>query len=267
MRKKKLLSNEEFLRHVRDYLPMDAAVWNTDERGQPCSGPISGGTDENRFYLFDAEAVLSASHAIEEMALEEARGSLLATMQDFKWFEPHRERYWQLAATLDRVRVVARGRRRASHNRLEFVAGSHPAIAPFWTVLYEGGSFCAMLICRESDGAVVFNDKRFLGFYTFDSTLIARVRRDIEQILAGTSSRMTEFERLVGIDRAAKQANALFERERKLVEAALRRLQTGGRRYQPLDFAADLEKSLTRLNQMNAKLSELMQRGGQSLVA
>ena len=91
--KKKPLSNEVFLRHVRDYLPMDASVWDTDDKGKPCSCALSAGMVENRFYRFDAEAFLAASHAIEELALEEACGFLLATMQEFRHFEPHRERY------------------------------------------------------------------------------------------------------------------------------------------------------------------------------
>ena len=58
MLKKKPLSNEDFLRHVRDYLPMDASVWNTDEKGKPSSCAIASGMLENHFYLFDAEAIL-----------------------------------------------------------------------------------------------------------------------------------------------------------------------------------------------------------------
>ena len=48
---------------------MDASVWNTDEKGKPCSCAISLGMIENRFYLFDSEAVLAASRAIEELAV------------------------------------------------------------------------------------------------------------------------------------------------------------------------------------------------------
>lgn len=267
MPKKKSLSNEEFLRRVRDYLPMDAAVWNTDERGKPCSCAISGGMEENRVYLFDAEAVASASHAIEELALEDANGSLLATMQDFKHFEPHRERYWQLAATLNRVRVVAKGRIRPPHDHLKFILNAHGAIAPFWTVLYEGAQIQALLICRQVNDAEVFEHKRFAGFYTFSTDLIARVRRDIEQILAGRRRRLAEFERMIALDRAAKQIHASFDHERKAVEAAIRRLQTDGPRYPTRRFAADLEKSLNRLRLLNAMLPDLIESPSQSTVA
>src|SRR2546425_3447589 len=199
---------------------MDAAVWTTDEQGRPCSCAISVGMEEDRFYLFDAEAVLSASRAIEELALEEASGSLLATMQDFKYFAPYRERYWRLAATLDRVRVIAKGRTPPSRDHVKFLACVPRALAPFWTVLYEGVRTRALLICRQTNGTDLFERKRFVGFYTLDASQIARVRHDIEQILAGKRVKMVEFERLMAIDRAAKRIDAFFDRERKEVESA-----------------------------------------------
>lgn len=257
MPKKKPLSNEDFLRHVRDYLPMDSSVWNTDEKGNPCSCAISSGMVENHFYRFDADAVLAASHAIEELALEEANGFLLATMQEFGHFEPHRERYWQLAATLEEARVIARGRRPPRHGHLKFMATSHRALKPLWTVLYQGHHRQAMVVCRQANGAKHFEQKQFDGFYTFSPTLIARVRRDVEDILAGRAARLREFERLEAIDRAAKRLGAEFAREHKNVEDALRKLQIAGERYPARHFAADLEKSLSRLRVLTGKLPDL----------
>jgi hypothetical protein len=256
--KKKLLSNEVFLRHVRDYLPMEASVWNTDAKGKPCSCAITGGMVENHFYLFDADAVLAVSHAIEELALEEANGFLLATMQEFKHFEPHRERYWQLAATIEEVRVIARGKRLPRHGHLKFFAINRPAIEDFWTVLYQGHRRQAMLICRQANGARVFEQKRFDGFYSFNPGLIDRGRRDIEEILARSALRMREFERLLAIDRAAKRLGAEFAREHRSVEEALRRIRTAGDRYEARHLAADLEKSLSRLKHLTDKLPGLV---------
>ena len=258
MLKKKLLSNEVFLRHVRDYLPMEASVWNTDENGKPCSCAISSGMVENHFYLFDAEAILAVSHAIEELALEEANGFLLATMQEFKHFEPHRERYWQLAATIEEARVIAKGKRPPRHGHLKFFAMNRQTLAEFWTVLYQGHRRQAMLVCRQANGAKVFEQKRFDGFYTFNAGLIERVRREIEEILAGRALRMREFERLLAIDRAAKRLGAEFAREHRTVEEALRRIRTAGDRYEARHLAADLEKSLSRLKHLTDKLPGLV---------
>lgn len=261
MLKKKPLSNEEFLRHVRDYLPMDASVWNTDETGRAASCAVSAGMVENHFYRFDGEAILAASHAIEELALEEANGIVISTMQDFKNFEPHRERYWQLAATLAEARVIAKGKRPPRHGHLKFIDEKGRTLAGFWTVLYQGQSRQAMLICRQINGAKAIEQKRFDGFYTFNAGLIARVRQDIEDLLAGRGARMREFERLEAIDRAAKRLGAQFAREHKVVEDALRRLQVGGDRYEAQHFAADLEKSLNRLKLLTDQLPDLVGAG------
>jgi hypothetical protein len=251
---KKPLTNEHFLRHVRDYLPMDASVWNIDERGKPAASALAGGLAENQVYQFDGEAVLAVSHAIEELALEEANGALLATMQEFRHFEPHRERYWQLAATLAEVRVIARGRRPARHGHLKFLVTNHRTLARFWTVLYQGHQRRAMLICRQANTAKVFEQKRFDGFYTFAPGLIAGVREDLEQILTGRTGGMEEFERLLAIDRAVKRLAAEFTREHKAVESALRKLQTGGDHYQPRHFAEEVRKSLNRLKLLTDRL-------------
>src|SRR5438094_8065876 len=140
---------------------MDASVWNTDEKGKPASCALSSGMAENHFYLFDADAMLAASHAIEELALEEAKGFLLATMQEFRNFEPHRERYWQLAATLGEARVVVEGRKPARHGQLKFAGTNHNALALFWTVLYQGHNRQVLLICRQTKGARIVDQTRF----------------------------------------------------------------------------------------------------------
>jgi len=236
---------------------MDASVWNTDEKGKPTSSALATGMVEHHFYCFDAEAILAASQAIEELALEEATGFLLATMQEFKNFEPHRERYWQLAATLAEAWVIAKGKRLPRHGHLKFIATDDPTLAPFWTVLYQGHQRQVMLVCRQVNVAKIFEQKRFHGFYTFHPDLIVRVRQDIEGILRGRASRMREFERLRAIDRAVKRFGAEFAREHKAVEQALRKMQIAGDHYEARDFAVDLDRSLKRLKHLTGRLPGL----------
>ena len=237
---------------------MDASVWNTDEHGRPGSCAVTGGLLENHFYLFEAEALLAASHAIEELALEEADGTLLATMQEFRHFEPHRERYWQLAATLTDVRVVAHGRQPPRHGHLKFIATTHKALGPFWTVLYQGRRGQAMLVCRQTNRAKTFEEKQFEGCYTFDRGWIAHMRQELEQILAGRATRLREFERLIAIDQAAKKLAAEFTREHKAVDSALRKLRTAGDPYPSRHFQAVVQQSLSRLKHLTDKMPDLI---------
>ena len=264
MPKKKPLSNEAFLRHVRDYLPMDASVWNTNERGTAGSSAIFSGMIEHHFYRFDADSVLAVSHAIEELALEEASGSLLATIQEFQYFKPHRERYWQLAATLDRVRVIARGKAPPRHGHLRFIGVREPTLPPFWSVIYEGRRHQIMLVCRENGRERAFDRKAFDGFYTFDARLIANIRGDIERLLRHPAGAMTEFERLRSIDRAAKHLHVRFDLEQKAVETALDRLRASGNTYRPKHFQADLKKSFGRLSRLARSLPALVGGDGRS---
>ena len=237
---------------------MNASVWNTDEQGRPSSCAVAGGMLENHFYLFDAEALLAASHAIEELALEEANGTLLATMQEFNHFEPHRERYWQLAATLADVRVIAHGKQPPRHGHLKFIATNHKALGPFWAVLYQGHHRQAMLLCRQTNRAKSFEERRFEGCYTFDREWIARVRQDLEQILAGRAARLREFERFIAIDQAAKKLAAEFTREHKAVDSALRKLRTAGDHSPSRHFEAVVQQSLNRLKQLMDRLPDMV---------
>ena len=237
---------------------MDASVWNTDEHGRPNSCAVTGGLLENHFYLFEAEALLAASHAIEELALEEANGTLLAAMQEFKHFEPHRERYWQLAATLADVRVVAHGKQPPRHGHLKFIATNHKALGSLWTVLYQGHRGQAMLVCRQTNRAKAFEEKRFEGCYTFDREWIARMRQDLDQILAGRAARLQEFERLIAIDQAAKKLAAEFTREHKAVDNALRKLRGAGDLHPTRHFEAVVQQSLNRLKQLTDRMPGLV---------
>jgi len=237
---------------------MDASVWNTDERGRPSSRAVAGGMLENHLYLFDSEALLAASHAIEELALEEANGTLLAAMQGFKHFEPHRERYWQLAATLEDVRVIAYGKQPPRHGHLKFIATSHKALGPVWTVLYQGQRRQAMLVCRQTNRAKTFEEKRFEGCYTFDRELIARLRQNLEQILSGHATRLREFERLIAIDEAAKKLAAEFTREHQAVDSALRKLPAARDQYPVRHFEAVVRQSLNRLKQLTDRMPYLI---------
>jgi len=134
-------------------------------------------------------------------------------------------------------------------------------------VLYRGHRCQALVIGQQADGGKTFEHKRFDGFYTFNPDLIARVRRDIEEILAGRASWMREFERLLAIDRTAKQLDAEFARGHKVVEGALRKLQIAGNRYEARRFAADLEKSLHRLKLLTGQLPNLVSAAHSRLAA
>lgn len=234
---------------------MDAEIWELDTGGKPGSSALEGELRENIFYFFDAEAVNAINHAIEELALEEATGQFLALYQRFSDFEPHRERYWQLGATLDRVEVRAAGRKPRRHGRVRFIGLQQSVLRRFCLVLYQGSRVQALLVGRAEKGP---GAPRFSGFYSLNRRLIERVRKDLEALLAGQATAFAEFDRQHALDRAAKQIEAEFSRQKQAVGLALRRLQVDGDRHQTRRFLTEMDRSLGRLAELKSQLPDWM---------
>jgi hypothetical protein len=255
---KQKLSNSEFLQRVSEYLPEDATVLDTDLDGKSgaCSpGELTG----NTFYLMDAEAILAACHAIEDLALDEASGRMLASFQDFANFGSHRERYCQLAATVDEVIVAGTGKKPRPCKRLRFVSADGTALSSFWFVVYQGRRTQAMVLSRQTKETPRLENRSFFGFYTFDTRLIERARQDIDALLGGATPALTEFDRLHAIDQAARQIRAAFHSEQRVLETALHKMQFRRDRFKPEHFSAELDRSLQRLQRLTLHLPELFQ--------
>ena len=260
MASKKHFSNQEFLASAQEYLPLDAAVKETDAKGGAGKNALKESLSENTFYCFDAEAATAFGHAIEDLALEEANGSLLGAFQDFEYFEPHRERYCQLAATIDRVEVLAAGKTAKLARRIRFFKDAKGSCKDFFIVLYQGKRRQAVFVGRQSNRAHLFEEKKFIGFYTFNPRLIGLLRQDVMELHSGLGTGLREFTRQQVIDQAAKQLKSEFSRQEEAVDQAVRRLQLGGRQYGAGKFASDLEKGLSRLYQWKTRMPKMLAR-------
>jgi hypothetical protein len=255
------LSDQEFLSCVREYLPIDATIRETDASGNPGQSALTDELSENTFYIFDAEAANAVCHAIEDLALEEANGSLLAGFQEFSYFDDaHRERYDQLAATIEQVKVLAAGKTPRSTRHLKFTRDVRGACKEFQLVLYDGHRRQALFVGRQIKKTRALEEREFLGFYTFSLRLIGRIRQDVLNLAGGRGSSLREFTRQHAIDQAAKQLKTEFSRQKKMVDTAVRRLQLDGERYRAGHFASDLEKGLSRLHQWKTRMPEILAR-------
>jgi hypothetical protein len=236
---------------------MDAAIQDLDADGRAGVDMLGAGLREGTFYLFNSEAMLAASHAIEDLALDEANGRLLATFQDFRNFTPQRERYWQLAATIDEVLVLAAGKKPPRHGRLKFISVAGSPLSEFWIVMYQGRRTAALLLCRQVNDARVFEEKRFAGLYTFNPRLIARVRDDLDALLKrrGRAGGLHEFERLAAIDRTVKRIRVEFARESAAIEVAIRKMQANGAQMHPRKFTSEMDRALDRLRTLKSRLA------------
>lgn len=251
------LSNDGFMTRVREYLTMEATARQID--GAEGGNALDQGLADNLFYEFDADSVLAIWHAVEDIALEEGKGSLLAAMQEFSWFEAHRERYEQLGLTLDKVELAGTGSAPRRAARLKFLPDKKSVGKAFRGVVYEGPRVRVAFFGEQANQAKDFESRRFTGFYTFDEGLIARLRTDFVDLVAGRADSFREFTRQRAIYEAGRQIQREFAIQKDALAKAVRRLRLDGERYRPRQFASDLEKGLSRLFEWKNKMPKLIE--------
>ena len=232
---------------------MDAIVVDLDDHGR--RGISARDLEDNTFYGLDAEAMVALSHAIEDVALDEANGRLLASFQDSRNFESQRERYWQLAATIEEVRVLTaqkKPRRQGCLKRFDLLP---PALAPYWVVMYQGRRAQVLALSRQTNDTAIISEKQFIGFYTFDAQIIERVREELGLALKGKTRQLPEYDRLLAIDGVAKRLNTDLLGEQTRLEAAIAKWQVAGGQYAFAQFATDLDAMLDRLRELKVQLA------------
>ena len=146
-------------------------------------------------HLFNHEAMLAASHAIEDLARDTGCGELIATFQRIENFSPQQERYQQIADEIDAVRVWAEGEPTRRAASIDFVPIFHPLLARYWVVLFESPDIHAVLFCKQANEAQDFARKIFSGFYSFNPFLVRCIRRRFSLLAAGVDGVVNHFER------------------------------------------------------------------------
>ena len=149
-------------------------------------------------HLFNHEAMLAASHAIEDLARDTGCGELIATFQRMENFAPQRERYLQIAGKIDAVRVWAEGEPPGRTSAIDFVPIFHPLLARYWVVLFESTDIHAVLFCKQANDDQQFARKIFSGFYSFNPFLVRCIRRRFSLLAAGVDGVVSHFERNFG---------------------------------------------------------------------
>lgn len=245
--RRQTISNRDFLERVKDYLPAEAGAGKSGGPGEKCPASLAWEWMGDTFHTMDVETMVAASHAIEDLALDEANGRLLVLFQDFKYFHSHQERYQHLVQTVDEVTVLGCGKTPRPAGRVRFVNVSHTALSAFWLVMYQGRRAQVLLLSRQTNTTAVLADKRFFGFHSFAARLAARVRRDLDALLAGSATTLREYDRLWAVDQALRQVRTVFAREQSRLENALLKIKTDGRPAGAHQFAAELDRALRRL--------------------
>lgn len=237
---------------------MEATAKQID--GPQNENALDRGLADNVFYEFDADSLVAIWHAVEDIALEEGGGSLIAGIQEFSWFESQRDRYEQLGLTLDKVELIGAGALPRRTARISFVPDKKGAVKRFRGLIYTGPRVQVAFFAEQQNAAKDFDTRRFTGFYTFDEGLIRRLRADFPDLLAGRSDSFREFARQRAIYEAGLQIQRELAMQKDALAKAVRRLRLDSKHYRPGQFALDLEKGLSRLFAWKNKMPKLIAR-------
>ncbi len=165
-------------------------------------------------HLFNNQAMLAVSHAIEDMASEVRAGELISTFQNFKNFQPQKKRYQGLAKDLDAVRVWGEGEPPKRCPQIDFIPLFRKDMKRYWVVVFSSPQQHAALICRQVNESDKFDEKIFAGFYTFNPFVVESFRRQLNLMSVGLDSLVSEFEGQFKIPTLSlKEIQKYFEQE------------------------------------------------------
>jgi hypothetical protein len=151
--------------------------------------------DSDLHHVMDSEAMLAISHAIEDVAGETRKGELIATFQDFKNFLPEKQRYMSLAEDLDAVRVWGFGQPPKNGGKIDFIQTNEERLKRYWLVLFDSEDARAVLLCKQVNKATKFEDKKFIGFYSFNPYLVQSIRWRFNLLSCGLSKVIAHWEK------------------------------------------------------------------------
>jgi hypothetical protein len=181
--------------HHFDRCSKAICVHSGRSQGKVRLGDIVTIPDSDLHHVMDSQAMLAISHAIEDIAVEEGKGELIATFQDFSNFLPYKARYMRLADELDAVRVWGCGKVPTKCGNVDFIQADEERLLRYWLVLFDSEHARAVLLCKQVNRAVKFEDKKFIGFYSFNPYLVQSIRWRFNLLSCGLSRVITHWEK------------------------------------------------------------------------
>ncbi|MDZ4788449.1 MAG: DICT sensory domain-containing protein [Blastochloris sp.] len=146
-------------------------------------------------HVFNNEAMLAVSHAIEDLASEQRQGELISTFQLLENFKPQKKRYVGLSKDLDAVRVWGAGQTPKGCSRIDFIPIFRPELSKYWIVLFASPKANAVLVCRQVNESDTFQKKVFAGFYSFNPFLVESIKRQFNLMSCGLDHVVNQWEK------------------------------------------------------------------------
>lgn len=172
-------------------------------------------------HVFNNEAMLAISHAIEDMASEVREGELISTFQKLENFGPQKKRYRGLARDLDAVRVWGSGMVPSRCPGIDFIPIFRPELERYWVVLFSSPECHAVLVCRQINTAKDFANKVFAGFYSFNPFLTESIRRHFNLMSCGLDGVVAAWEKEYRLpSMSLKEINSLLADKPEMADVA-----------------------------------------------
>jgi hypothetical protein len=172
-------------------------------------------------HVFNNEAMLAISHAIEDLAGEVREGELISTFQKLDNFLPQKKRYLGLAKDLDAVRVWGNGMIPARCPSIDFIPIFRPDLEKYWIVLFASPESHAVLVCRQINTAKDFSNKVFAGFYSFNPFLTESIRRHFNLMSCGLDGVVAAWEKEFRLpSMSLKEINSLLADKPEMADVA-----------------------------------------------
>ncbi|PZO16761.1 MAG: metal-dependent phosphohydrolase [Leptolyngbya foveolarum] len=149
----------------------------------------SGRTPLN-FGVYYKNTLVALCHALEDAVLATQTSPLIVTaFQKGKWYLQEAERYKDLAATADKIVIMAvpdsgfRAHETSQQDNVSLVdIDADDPVSEEWHLMIMGSSYSAMVLCQElteeeyGPGGLPENDleRKFYGFWTFDPKLVSQ---------------------------------------------------------------------------------------------
>ena len=157
--------------------------------------------DSDLHHVMDPEAMLAISHAIEDIAGDIRKGELDRDVPGFQKFPPGEKSLHQpgRGSRCRRARVGATATCLKNCGKIDFVQTEEERLRRYWLVLFDSPDARAVLIGRQVNKATKFEDKKFVGFYSFNPYLVQSIRWRFNLLSCGLSKVIAHWEKSVSL--------------------------------------------------------------------
>ncbi len=169
--------------------------------------------DTDLHHVLDADTVLAVSNAIIDLSSEIRGGDLITSFPDFEDFKPYKALLESISEDSDAVRVWAYGKTPKNRKNIDFIPMQHKKLQSYHLVLFQSDKSRAVLICRQINNAKKAEDRRYVGFYSFNPYLVESIRWRFNLVTCGVSKIVKAWDNSLPLpDLHMKEIDQLLEK-------------------------------------------------------